>query len=259
MGTVIIMVAMLVAMSMLVATTRAHCVISNPAARHDDDDQLKQYPCGVGLTAVYDGVPTTTLQVGRTEIRWRETISHTGAPYRLAMSFNDDSHYEDYVLLDQIPHNSQGSTSNGGKLHKVYVDIPDVKCDEDAKCSIQLASIMTDKFSGTCAAEDLPESCGNTNYVYFSCGNIIVEGSSDPESLTPFYHSYTGNDKPVGWDDFDSDDWTQDADDGYWYLPANAEDWDFTYQYDVKAAGAASQHGAAFVTLCLCFVALLLL
>ncbi len=41
-------------------------------------------------------------------IEFRETINHNGAPYRLALSFNDDDNFNTHVLLDQIPHNDEG-------------------------------------------------------------------------------------------------------------------------------------------------------
>jgi len=35
---------------------------------------------------------------------FQENIFHKGAPYRIALSPGNDSHFDDYILLDHVPH-----------------------------------------------------------------------------------------------------------------------------------------------------------
>ena len=58
---------------------------------------LKSYPCG-SIDFGYGN--TTVLQPGVNLLSWVETISHDGSPFRIALSYNDDSHYDSWILVD---------------------------------------------------------------------------------------------------------------------------------------------------------------
>lgn len=47
----------------------------------------------------------TSISPGALEVRFRETVNHNGAPYRLALTYESDTHFDALVLLDHIPHN----------------------------------------------------------------------------------------------------------------------------------------------------------
>jgi len=203
----------------------AHAVVSLPEPRYDAADKLKAYPCGQTLASGVpqynnweSGTPVTVMYPGWQAIEFRETINHNGAPYRLALSFNDDDNFNTHVLLDQIPHNDEGTTSGSGKMHRVWVDVPDVDCRSPNRCSLQLIQVMTDKFPAgyRCLPGELATSCGNANYVYFSCANVEIQGSG---TFPPaeFYKSFDGATSAEGWVGV-STSWRQ-GNDGVWEIP----------------------------------------
>lgn len=181
-----------VALSFFLALGNAHALFMHPTPRHDGDDRLKQPPCGVGLTDDWTAV-YTDLTPGPMWVTFRETINHMGAPYRIALTVGSDSNYDNYVLLDHIPHNNKGNVTENnprGKWHKVQVTIPDVNC---SQCALQLIQIMTDKFTTPCTnPAGLSTSCGSPLYAYFSCANVRISGSQPATSLAPFYNSLAG-------------------------------------------------------------------
>jgi hypothetical protein len=83
-------------------------------------DLHNQYPCG-DYQFWGTGQPTTTLSPGPMLVTWQETIWHDGAPFRIALSYGDDSHYDDLILWDHIPHNNIN-----GKNYTVNITIPDI-------------------------------------------------------------------------------------------------------------------------------------
>eukprot|EP00211_Chloroparvula_japonica_P009564 CAMPEP_0119132348 /NCGR_PEP_ID=MMETSP1310-20130426/11790_1 /TAXON_ID=464262 /ORGANISM="Genus nov. species nov., Strain RCC2339" /LENGTH=171 /DNA_ID=CAMNT_0007122975 /DNA_START=145 /DNA_END=657 /DNA_ORIENTATION=- len=162
---------------------------ADPAPRSQSNGGLKDWPCGAGLTDVFEDVPTTTLSPGVQTVLFTETIAHTGSPYRIAFTYESDTRYDSYVLFDHIPHNEVGATP---KVHAVNVTIPNVACTAEARCALQLIQVMTDKFTEPCPPSELPNSCGQIGFAYFSCANVIIDGDIPPSSLDPFYASYLG-------------------------------------------------------------------
>tara|TARA_R110002050_G_scaffold45544_2_gene107765 strand:- start:1307 stop:1600 length:294 start_codon:yes stop_codon:yes gene_type:complete len=55
---------------------------------------------------------------------------------------------------------------------------------------------MTDKFTTPCQPEEIPNSCGNNNFAYFSCANVLIGGTEEVTGLNPIYRSFLGNDRP---------------------------------------------------------------
>ena len=53
--------------------------------------------------------------------------TNQGAPFRIALSYTDDSHYNELILLDHIPHNDPGQQND---IYAVDVTIPNINwCD----------------------------------------------------------------------------------------------------------------------------------
>jgi hypothetical protein len=83
----------------------AHFRLVNPVPRSSDPG-IKSYPCGPD--AFFGaGQAVTTLKPGVMTLTWEETISHTGAPFQIAISVGNDNNYDKIVLVDHIPHNDQ--------------------------------------------------------------------------------------------------------------------------------------------------------
>ena len=122
----------------------------------------------------------------RSAVVFEESIAHKGAPFRIALSNENEDEYESCVLLDHIPHNDNNSPVFGmpATYTKTYVtiNIPDVQCD---LCALQLVNPMTDKLAGagmqnctydaTCT--DCPDKPGTCFSVYHSCANVRITGS----------------------------------------------------------------------------------
>jgi len=150
---------------------------------------LKTYPCG-GISFFADGHPVTTLNPGKQTLQFEETISHTGAPFRIALSIDSDDLFDQFVLVDHIPHND-AAESNAVKIYQYEVTIPDVNC---TRCSLALTNPMTDKIgSGTCCAYPTQKNSTNSicGSVYHSCANVVIKGKIPKETFMKSYN-YTG-------------------------------------------------------------------
>lgn len=55
-----------------------------------------------------DSFPVFIDLQGPTTLIVEETINHLGAPFRIALSPVDDSRFNEFILLDMVPHNDQG-------------------------------------------------------------------------------------------------------------------------------------------------------
>ena len=109
-----------------------------------------------------------------------ETIFQRGAPYRIALSWGDDSNFESHILLDNIPHNDQWLDRPA--THWVDIDIPDVDC-MAVNCSLQLTQIA----ELPCAFDGIIDSCQGSDNVFFSCANVHIAGSTPAEHLPKIY------------------------------------------------------------------------
>jgi hypothetical protein len=136
----------------------------------------------------------TTLQANsQVEIHFEETISHSGAPFRIALSYDDDTHFDELILQDHIPHNDLSGTwtDTNTKKYSYKITIPDVTCDT---CTLQMINPMTDKIStGACCS--YPKSGGGYSQcssVYHSCANIKIQGGSKPLKELAKTYKYNG-------------------------------------------------------------------
>jgi len=114
----------------------------------------------------------TNLTPGWTTLSWEESVSHKGAPFRIAIL--DGTETARVVLLDHIPHNDNSAPSKDNEstftLYQMSVNIPDIQCD---KCSLQFLYLMTDK----------TVNCGIPT-CYYNATDAACKGSTDPDATT---------------------------------------------------------------------------
>jgi hypothetical protein len=170
-----------------VGSVLAHARWKYPVARSTDTGIKGPYPCGYESFFGPNQAVTTLTANSVVTLQWEETISHTGAPFRIALSYDDDSKYDKIVLFDHIPHNDQGGGDfSNPKGYSLNFTIPDISC---SNCSLQLVNPMTDKIAaGSCCSYPTV----NSNYcvsVYHSCANIVIKGGS--KTVQNFAASYT--------------------------------------------------------------------
>ena len=77
----------------------------------------------------------TSFKPGFATIQIQELVSQNG-PYRLCIL--DKNEVCRYILLDHIPQNAAGPIN-----YNVNVYFPDVKCDANTQCKLQLLWILT--------------------------------------------------------------------------------------------------------------------
>jgi hypothetical protein len=163
------MIAVVVALATL-SQSHAHIVWSFPQPREQNSGIKDPYPCGTHGFFVA-GDPVTTLKPGRQVLEITETVTHRGAPMRIALSKNNDDGFDNLVLLSHIPH-----ADNAGPAPYALtfvIDIPDIDC---PKCALQAISIMTDKIAaGSCCR--YPSGGVACNSVYHTCANIRINGT----------------------------------------------------------------------------------
>jgi hypothetical protein len=124
------------------------------------------------------------LEPGKITLVFEESISHKGAPFRIALS-QEGSDVYDCVLLDHIPHNDAGKPNYYDPStfveYRITVNIPDVKCE---RCALQLINPMTDKIgigrSCVLASSSTPNYCFS---VYHSCANVNITGKNPRSGL----------------------------------------------------------------------------
>lgn len=110
---------------LLIIQAYSHFRLVYPTARNQESG-IKDYPCGSD-SFFGSGQNITILKPGITTIRWEETISHAGAPFRIAISIEDDLKYDQFILVDHIPHNDQGSASfESPKPYEFNITIPNI-------------------------------------------------------------------------------------------------------------------------------------
>jgi len=215
----------LILYSLVLALVDAHAVLLSPAPRDVGTDRLQGSPCGQGLEGDWRAT-STTVAPGPLAVTFRETINHPGAPYRIALSVESDGRYDDFVLLDHVPHNDDGTvTDNGGrgKYHRVVVNIPDINC---AQCALQLVQVLMQSGNNVLCENPsgLSVSCGPGNAAYFSCANIVIRGTQPASTLQPLYTSLDKNSNAhnrTGYGSHEAARWIKGRD-GYWQLPFQA-------------------------------------
>jgi hypothetical protein len=164
-----------VAISLRLGVVESHSRWVCPKPRSSDTG-IKGGPCGAFDTDKMANVSTIVIKPGQLVVQWEESITHTGAPFRIALSSDgrdtDSTVSSTCVLLDHIPHNEKSdpvfTKESTYTLYTLTIDIPDVKCD---RCSLHLVNPMTDKID----ADGAPEGQGCTDpngscfSVYHSC------------------------------------------------------------------------------------------
>ena len=76
-----------------------------PTPRIDSSGALKQYPCGQGqtdnwaatFTDLTPGLQNVTVCLCfLSHFQFKETVVHRGSPVRIALSYGDDTRYDDF-------------------------------------------------------------------------------------------------------------------------------------------------------------------
>eukprot|EP01084_Bolivina_argentea_P078833 143057_1 len=159
--------------------TQSHMLLKYPPPRTQEAfNGVKTGPCG-DHTNNFSG-PVTELIPGETvTIIIEEIIHHVGAPYRLALSQeNQDTGFSKCILLDHIPQHTYNRIAN--ELH-INITVPNVYCN---LCSIQALSIMTDKIEkDSCCEYNNDGISGSCFSNYHSCSNIFINGTINRNNL----------------------------------------------------------------------------
>ena len=176
----------------------AHARWVCPPPRNPDTG-IKSGPCGLETNVfTTDDSPISSIEPGPLLVQWEESIHHTGAPFRIALS-QDGSDDEPCILIDHIPHFDAVTTfpifGNDSTyiLYSLTIDIPDIQCDS---CSLHLANPMTDKIGDDGAPTGIgcTDPLGTCFSVYHSCTLPISILGSTPRS------EYTcPNTNPLDW------------------------------------------------------------
>ena len=153
----------------------AHSRWKCPAPRNPETG-IKTGPCGpetnnFSLAEGSDSI--IELQPGPLRVYFEESIYHTGAPFRIALS-GDGTDDEVCVLLDHIPHNDNLSSFPNifdpatYTPYSVTINIPNVQCE---RCSLHLVNPMTDKIGDDGAPNGVgcTDPNGSCFSVYHSC------------------------------------------------------------------------------------------
>jgi hypothetical protein len=152
------------------ACIQAHARFKCPSPRSSDTG-IKIGPCGDQTNDFsFDAIE---IAPGPMRIEIEESISHTGAPFRISLS-SDGSDDDICVLLDHIPHNDNPSfpprfyDESTYAPYVITIEIPDVYCE---KCSLRMANPMTDKIQddGAPSAQGCTDPNGTCSSVYHSC------------------------------------------------------------------------------------------
>lgn len=151
-----------------VGLAEAHSRFSCPAARNPSTG-IKAGPCGNEEGQLTVPAPVEVVP-GPLTILLEESITHRGAPWRIALSREGEDVYDECVLVDHVPHNDRSQPTNADMTpYYLTINIPDVDCQN---CSLQMANMMTDKINDLSCT--YPGSCFS---VYHSCANVRILGS----------------------------------------------------------------------------------
>jgi hypothetical protein len=170
-----LLTALLLAVALLPMLVNSHSRWACPKPRSSDTG-IKQGPCGSFDTDKMSNISTLVIKPGPLVVQWEESIAHTGAPFRIALSSDgrdtDTSVSSSCVLLDHIPHNDKSdpvyTNESTYTLYSMTIDIPDVQCN---RCSLHLVNPMTDKIDadGAPAGKGCTDPKGTCSSVYHSC------------------------------------------------------------------------------------------
>ena len=163
---------------LLSLASSSHSRFACPTARSSDTG-IKNGPCGAQLNQFSGEV--TAIAPGPLTIHIEESVAHTGAPWRIALSL-DGSDDDACTLLDHIPHDDTSSPNYGieSTYHSLYltVEIPDVACE---RCSLHMSNPMTDKigYAGSPSGSGCTEP-GTCFSVYYSCTTPLKISGATP-------------------------------------------------------------------------------
>jgi len=174
---------------LLAAPAAAHVRWQCPTPRSSDTG-IKAGPCGSDTNdfSISGEDELQTIEPGPFRVVFEESVFHTGAPFRIALSGDgSDSDASTCVLLDHIPHNDNVPTRpfiyNPSSYipYAITVEIPDVACEQ---CSLLLVNPMTDKIGvdGAPNGQGCTDPNGTCFSVYHSCTLPFRIAGSTPRS-----------------------------------------------------------------------------
>jgi MYXO-CTERM domain-containing protein len=160
----------LAAVLLVPSIASAHAVLTYPPPRNTT--AIKNAPCGP-LDSVRSTIVTTLTGGTKLQVKWNETIEHTGH-YRLALDLDG----QDFSIPQTANGNTEGTLNvvkdlipdiaaplNGVPRPYMYeITLPDVACNN---CTLQLIQMMTDNPPYT-PDDDL----------YFNCADITIVPSN---------------------------------------------------------------------------------
>jgi hypothetical protein len=197
--------------ALLFATAYGHSAFTCPVARSTDTGIKGPYPCGS-----YPETAPTIVPPGPYTFTIYETISHSGAPWRIALSIGNDSNFDSYILWDHIPHMFQSETPKNIAFN---INIPNINC---TKCTLGLINIMTDKIGlGNQCTYPYGVVSNVCFSAYHSCSDVIINGTGDINTFqsTYVYIPPAGfNSRPTGNYTQESAAWTKDSYGIYWMI-----------------------------------------
>lgn len=167
-----LLLAIALLFAILVPLCLAHSRWTSPASRNTASGIKGPYPCGnSALDGFFAGQTVTDLAPGPVTLSFLDTVYHSGAPYRIALSIDDDSNYDRHLLLDQVPHYSASSPAS----YTATITIPNINC---TRCSLQLISVMTDKLVNTPACCTYPQNPTSVRPPLLSSWLLLSLGSN---------------------------------------------------------------------------------
>jgi hypothetical protein len=166
----------------LLNPTSGHMRWTCPKPRNPDTG-IKVGPCG-SETDQFLSNATLVVSPGPFTVQWEESITHVGAPFRIALSpdgrDSDSSISKSCVLLDHIPHNDETAprylNESTYELYSLTIQIPDVSC---MRCSLQIVNPMTDKIGP--AGSPTGVGCTDPNG---TCGTNVYHSCTLPLQIT---------------------------------------------------------------------------
>ena len=181
----------------------AHSRWSCPEPR-SSSTSIKDGPCGDETsTFLASSEDIVEIKPGPLRVVFEESIYHTGAPFRIALS-GDGTDSEACTLLDHIPHNDFAERPNFRDestytQYAVTIDIPDVNCE---RCSLHLSNPMTDKIgsAGSPSGVGCTDPDGTCFSSYYSCTRPFkIVGTSSAAKRSEYQCSYDSGSGPADW------------------------------------------------------------
>ena len=193
------------------SSSHAHSRWSCPEPRSLDTG-IKSGPCGdeTNIFSIDNNDDGELIEIapGPLRVTFFESVHHTGAPFRIALSNDGSDTTKQCILLDHIPHNDCCSPNIMDETsytpYVITITIPNVSCE---RCSLHLTNPMTDKIGndGSPSGIGCTDPDGTCFSVYHSCtkpfkivGDVSTGAVPRDEYICP-NSSSANSDWPTSW------------------------------------------------------------